>query len=135
MDNLAHPINNLILNPLLRSPLHFIASNSFMLVSTNDDSGKTYTALVSYKRNQDVITVVARKDRGWWKHLGGGAPITLRLGDQNLTGVAQVTKLDKGALFETVKWINPTLSAQQIADLLPELVVVEIRAFAAAVAA
>lgn len=134
MDNLAHPISNLFLNPLLRSPLHFIASSSFMLVSTSDTAGKTYNALVSYKRNQDSITVVARKDRDWWKHLGGGAPITLRLGGQNLNGMAQVTKLDKGSLFETVKWINPTLSAQQIADLLPELVVVEIRLATAAVA-
>ena len=136
MDNLAHPISNLFLKPLLRSPLHFIASNSMTLLSTNDNDGKTYTALVSYKRNQDSITVIARKERGWWKNLRGGAPITLRLGGQTLSGVADVARLDKGALFETVKWMHPTMPAEQVADMLPELVVVEIRlSVAAAVAA
>ena len=79
MDNLAHPISTLFLKPLLRSPLHFIASSNMMLVSTNDNNGKTYTALVSYKRNLDSITVIARKERGWWKHLRAGVPITFRL--------------------------------------------------------
>ncbi len=135
MDNLGNPISNLLLKPLLRSPLHFIASNSMMLLSLNDNDGKTYTALVNYKHNQDSITVIARKEHGWWKHLRGGAPISFRLGGQTLSGMAEVTKLDKGALFETVKWMYPDMPAQQIANMLPELVVLEVHVPVAAAVA
>jgi hypothetical protein len=123
------------MKPLLSSPLHFIASNSVMLLSINDGSGKTYTTPADYKRDQNSIIVLARKERGWWKNLRGGVSVTARICGQNLSGIADVAKLDKGALFETVKWMHPTMPAQQIADMLPELVVIQIHLAVATVTA
>lgn len=66
---------------ILRSPLHSLLSNNFMLVRvTGRKSGKVYTTPVNYHRAGEALQVISTRDRTWWRNLRGeGAAATLRL--------------------------------------------------------
>ncbi len=78
---------NPIMTFLLRSPLHSLVSNSMMLISvTGRKSGRRVTLPVSYVRENDTLWVISSRNRQWWRNLLGGAPVTLRLAGQDITG-------------------------------------------------
>lgn len=61
---------------LLRSPLHGILSQSFMLISvTGRKSGRMISTPVNYVRDGKTLWVTSQRDRKWWRNLRGGAPI------------------------------------------------------------
>lgn len=72
---------NTLFAGILRSPLHSLLSNNFMLISvTGRKSGKVYTTPVNYHRSGDALQVISTRDRTWWRNLRGeGAAATLRL--------------------------------------------------------
>lgn len=73
---------------ILRSPAHGLVSEGMLLLSvTGRKSGKRYTLPIYYLRDGD--TVVMTTDSRWWKNLRGGAPVTLRIKGENMTGVGE----------------------------------------------
>jgi hypothetical protein len=71
---------NPIIKALLRSPLHFIASDSVMLLKyTGHRSGKRYSVPVSYARHENDLLVITQRRRKWWRSLVGGRPVEVRL--------------------------------------------------------
>ncbi|MBM5810458.1 MAG: nitroreductase family deazaflavin-dependent oxidoreductase [Gammaproteobacteria bacterium] len=73
-----------IINPtvrlLLRSPLHRFWSHSLMLITfTGRSSGRVYTTPVRYLRSGDAIWAFTSVENQWWRNLGNGAPVRLRL--------------------------------------------------------
>jgi len=65
---------------LLRSPAHGLLSGAFMLITvTGRKTGRRYTTPVNYVRDGDLLTVLSRRKRSWWRNVRGGAPVTLRL--------------------------------------------------------
>ena len=82
---------------VLRSPVHGMVSKSILLISfTGRKSGKTYTTPVSYSQSGDQVTIFTHA--AWWKNLGSGAPVTLRLRGQELRGLAEPVAVDKQAI-------------------------------------
>ena len=80
---------------LLRSPLHRFLSNDIMLITfTGRKSGKQFTTPINYFRQDD--TVLTTTDSPWWKNLRGGAPVTLRIKGQTLTGIAEAITDEEG---------------------------------------
>ena len=80
---------------LLRSPLHGFMSNSTMLLTyTGRKSGKTYTTPVNYVQDGETLLAVGSCEHSWWKSLRGGAPVTVRVRGQNMTGVGQAFEGD-----------------------------------------
>lgn len=78
----APPILFRVVNPvmaaILRSPLHWLVSDSLVLLTfTGRRSGREYTTPVGYRRLDDQLVVFAHSD--WWRNLRGGASVTLRL--------------------------------------------------------
>ncbi|MFN8497570.1 MAG: nitroreductase/quinone reductase family protein [Anaerolineae bacterium] len=71
---------------VLRSPLHGLAGRSLLITVTGRKSGAQYTLPVNYTRSGDVITILSRRERTWWRNLCGGAPVTLRLDGQDVKG-------------------------------------------------
>ena len=91
------PILNRIMRALLRSPLHFVASRSVMLITfTGRKSGRGYTTPISYAREGDLVT--AFTGARWWKNLSGGAPVTLSIKNREYQGQADVVAEDKEAV-------------------------------------
>lgn len=73
-------IINPVMRILLRSPLHFIASESLLLMSyTGRRSGRRYTTPLRYVRDGDTIRCFTSKDTKWWRNLEDGAQVVLRI--------------------------------------------------------
>ena len=61
---------------ILRSPLHGLMSNRFLLLSfAGRKSGRQYTTPVAYLSEGDAFLMTT--DSPWWKNLRGGAPVTM----------------------------------------------------------
>ncbi len=81
-------LSNSMMALLLRSPLHGVLSNNFMLITvTGRRSGRPITTPVNYVRDGVDLLIVSWRDRVWWKNLRGGAPVTVRLQGNTHKGV------------------------------------------------
>jgi len=77
-----------VINPtvrfLLRSPIHWLWSESLMLIRlTGRRTQRVYTIPVRYLKNGDAVWAFTSLETKWWKNLRGGARVTLRIrGDE-----------------------------------------------------
>jgi len=91
------PFVNQVMKFVLRSPMHGMVSQTVLLVTfTRRKSGKTYTTPVSYSQHDDRVTIFTHAV--WWKNLGSGAQVTLRIRGQELQGLAEPVVKDKQAI-------------------------------------
>jgi deazaflavin-dependent oxidoreductase (nitroreductase family) len=90
MRKIMNRMSNAVIKPLLRSPLHSLASGSLMLITfTGRKSGRTYTTPVAYHQPDDhTVILFTQRERIWWKNLIGGAQVTLRLRGRDIQGTA-----------------------------------------------
>jgi deazaflavin-dependent oxidoreductase (nitroreductase family) len=127
MRNLFNRISNLFMKPLLRSPLHFLASGSVVLLSfTGHKSGKLYTTPVEYRQDWNTLTILTRTERKWWRNLKGGVPVTVRLRGRDVSATADIISLDEAALRDTIQEMYPRMSASRTAELASVCVLVRI---------
>lgn len=114
-------IVNPILGLLLRSPLHFLASDDFVLLTvTGRRSGREYTFPVAYEQRNGTITITSF-GTNWWKNLrDGGQAVTVHLRGERRTGHAELTEDDR-AVAEYVRGYldrhGPNAAAQVGLDL------------------
>lgn len=86
-------IQNPLMKWLLASPLHFLTSKWYMLMSvTGRKTGNIYTTPVQYKQTAHRLTVISSKDYQWWKNLRGGAEVEVNLQGQPHSGYATVSE-------------------------------------------
>lgn len=86
-------IQNPFMKWLLHSPLHFLVSKWYMLISvTGKKTGHLYTTPVQYKQLAHRVTIISSKDYLWWKNLRGGAEVQLHLQGQPHPGYAKVSE-------------------------------------------
>jgi muconolactone delta-isomerase len=77
-----------IINPvmrfLLRSPLHFLLSNSLMLITfTGRKSGRKFTTPVRYIQTDDRVRCFTAAENQWWRNLRSGARVSLLIKRQS----------------------------------------------------
>lgn len=96
---LFHMILNPLMTLLLRSPLHFLVSDSLMLFTfTGRKSGREYTTPVGYHEIDEEFVVFTHSD--WWKNLKGGAEVKLRIaGDRRIGHASPIRDPDRVADF------------------------------------
>lgn len=92
-----------IINPamrlLLRSPLHFLVSDSLLLITYEGrKTGRRYTTPLRYVREGEVIRCFTSGSTYWWRNLQGGREVSLRIGGQDGRYFAQIVKDDKQTL-------------------------------------
>ena len=81
---------NPIMRELLNSPMHFLVSQSMMLMTYQGrKSGKTYSVPMSYLENGEALYTISSRDRVWWRNLRGGASVTLRVRGADLQARAE----------------------------------------------
>ncbi|HVN53524.1 MAG TPA: nitroreductase/quinone reductase family protein [Anaerolineaceae bacterium] len=91
------PIVNQTMRFILRSPLHGLVSRNVLLITfTGRKSDKTYTTPVSYSEHGGQVYIFSHGT--WWKNLGSGAPVTLRIRGRDFQGVAEAVAEDQGAI-------------------------------------
>jgi hypothetical protein len=105
-------VTNVVVRFLLRSPLHFLLSNTLMLLTYRGrTSGKRYTNPVAYTRDGDVVTVFTY--RSWWKNVRGGAAVLVEINRHRMGGTAEAISDDKAAIATSLLVFlrkNPTLA-------------------------
>jgi len=74
-----------IINPLvtllLRSPAHFLLSDSLLLITfTGVKSGRSRTTPLRYVRDGETIRCFSSKNTRWWRNLRDGAKVELTIG-------------------------------------------------------
>lgn len=80
-----------VLNPIMKailgSPFHAMVSKQIMVITFNGKrSGKAYSTPVSYYReNGEVICFT---HGSWWKNIGSGAEVMLKIAGRDLRGYA-----------------------------------------------
>jgi uncharacterized protein YbjT (DUF2867 family) len=83
----AYDVVNPVMAALLRSPLHGLVSDSFVLITfTGRKSGDEYTTPVGYWVRDESVIVTTHSP--WWRNLQGGQPVILRLQGERRTGIA-----------------------------------------------
>jgi hypothetical protein len=102
-----------ILNPfaktILRSPLHGVMSRRLMLITfTGRRTGKQYTTPISYV--QQGKTLLLGVGGPWWRNLGGGAQVQVRLQGKTYTGHAEAWSDEASMIkaYHTILAKNPT---------------------------
>jgi deazaflavin-dependent oxidoreductase (nitroreductase family) len=100
-------LDNQLVKAILRSPLHGLVSGNIVLITvTGRKSGKAYTTPVRYWRQGDMLTIVSRWNRTWWRNVRGGSPVTLRLQGKEAKGWGMVTEDDQGVVTALAAYLQ-----------------------------
>jgi hypothetical protein len=76
---------------LLRSPLHGMMSGSTLLITlTGRKSGKLIVVPVNYWQEGSTLWTTSKRDRTWWRNLGGGANVAIRLRGRDFNGFGEL---------------------------------------------
>jgi deazaflavin-dependent oxidoreductase (nitroreductase family) len=84
---------NLFMIPILKSPLHFLISESTILITyRGKKSGKQYQVPVNYLAIKDRLLTTSFRHRIWWRNLRGGVGVTVRLKGKNYRARAEAVE-------------------------------------------
>ena len=105
-------------------------------------SGKRYTIPVSYQRDDNIVTVVTKRQRNWWRNFETPADVELRLAGREFTGKAEAKTDEIDALefmrdFLEKRPIDAKayglardqagrIASSEVAKILPHIVVIRI---------
>jgi deazaflavin-dependent oxidoreductase (nitroreductase family) len=90
---------NPIMKLILRSPLHAPISERIMIIRfTGRKSGRKYSTPVSYFRDGDRVVCFTHSP--WWKNIGDGAAVTVRIRGEEMQGHAVAIHGDVGCKSE-----------------------------------
>ena len=97
---------NQMLTAILFSPLYPLGGKSLLITVSGRKSGKAYTLPVNYSRVGDVVTIISRRGRTFWRNVRGGAPVTLHLDGRDVDGWATVTEDDPGMVAALTAYVG-----------------------------
>ena len=128
MTSFRNKMANMVMKPLLQSPLHFFASGGVMLITfTGKKSGKVYTTPVQYKQDGDTVRFLSTKERVWWRNLRGGVPVTLRIKGQDVEGIATPHEaMSEADLIVVLKSMYPRIKDEQAADFAQTMLLITV---------
>jgi hypothetical protein len=105
---------NPLMRWLLRSPLHRLFSESYVLITvTGRKTGREYVAPVSYAQDGSTLWLLTTASYLWWRNLRGGADVRLRLRGKDVRGWA-VPDEDEVTAREALRRIYPRIKPEQI---------------------
>lgn len=110
-----------------------------LLTFTGRRSGKTYTLPVSYHREGDIVTVVTKRARNWWRNFETPLEVGLRLAGRDYTGTAEAKTGEDDALEFMVDYLEKRpidakayglardeITREKVARILPHIVLIRI---------
>lgn len=119
---------NPIVTAVLRSPLHGLMSgNTLLLTYTGRKSGHSYTFPISYGRTGNRLWVISHRRKTWWKNVQGGAPVTVRIGNRNWPGYAEVIAANPTDMLDALLLVYRGIPRARAETLMPDMVLVQVR--------
>ena len=110
-----------------------------LLSFTGRKTGKHYTIPVSYQREDDIVTVITKRQRTWWHNFETPLEVELRLAGHNYAGKAEARSsgdetlefmtryLEKRPIDAKAYGLNKDeVTREKIARILPLIVVIRI---------
>ncbi len=92
---------NQVVRGLIGSPLHPLVSGRMALITvTGRRSGRRHTLPVGYQRKGETleIPVLWAERKLWWRNLGDGAPVVVRLRGADRGGTGRAEVADDGSV-------------------------------------
>ncbi|HEX2404506.1 MAG TPA: nitroreductase/quinone reductase family protein [Acidimicrobiia bacterium] len=110
-----------------------------LLTFTGRKTGKTYTIPVSYHRDGDVVTVVTKRARNWWRNFSAPHEVQVRLAGRTYNGQGVAGGSDEETLEFMTRYLEERpidakayglkkdeVTRDKIARILPHIVVIRI---------
>jgi len=110
-----------------------------LLTFNGRKTGKAYTIPVSYHREEDVVTVITKRQRNWWRNFETPTEVGLRLAGREYTGKAQIQTGDAENIEFMTEYVEKRpidakaygltkdeITRDRIATIVPKIVVIEI---------
>ncbi|HLF43882.1 MAG TPA: nitroreductase/quinone reductase family protein [Acidimicrobiia bacterium] len=110
-----------------------------LLTFSGRRSGKSYTVPVSYHREDDIVTVITKRQRKWWRNFETPAEVELRIAGRTYTGKAEAQTGDSEALEFMIDYLGKRpidakayglkrdeITREKVARILPHIVVIRI---------
>jgi hypothetical protein len=102
-------------------------------------TGKPYTIPVSYQREDDVVTIITKRQRNWWRNFESSKDVELRLAGRDYIGEAEIEPDDPDTLEFMVEYLEKRpidakayglakdeVTREKIARIIPHIVVIRV---------
>jgi hypothetical protein len=102
-------------------------------------TGKPYTIPVSYQREDDVVTIITKRQRNWWRNFESSKDVELRLAGREYIGEAEIEPDDPDTLEFMVEYLEKRpidakayglakdeVTREKIARIIPHIVVIRV---------
>lgn len=102
-------------------------------------TGRSYTIPVSYHREDDVVTIVTKRQRDWWHNFESPRQVDLRLAGRMYTGKARIETDEAEALNFMTEYLakrpidakayglaKDEVTENKIAQIIPHIVVIRV---------
>ena len=102
LNDLATPLNGLV-EALLRSPLHFVASKGLLVLSWEGrQSGRRFSIPLGYQEDGAEIFVLIskREEKRWWKNFRSSWPAELTVRGERRDVLGEVVPVGSPRFFE-----------------------------------
>ena len=123
-------------SPVLQS---MIGQGVALLSFKGHKTGKPYTIPVSYQREDDVVTIITKRQRKWWHNFESPKDVELRLAGRDYTGEAEIETDDSGTLELMIEYLEKRpidakayglakeeITREKIARIIPHVVVIRV---------
>jgi len=115
-----------------------------LLTFTGRHSGKTYTIPVSYHRENDIVTVITKRQRNWWRNFMEPTEVGLRLAGDTFVGAPEIVVDDHETLEFMIDYLEKRpvdakayglkpreFTRDDVAAIMPHIVVIRIHLMSA----
>jgi hypothetical protein len=122
--------------PVLQS---MIGQGVALLSFKGHKTGKPYTIPVSYQREDDVVTIITKRQRNWWRNFESSKDVELRLAGRDYIGEAEIEPDDPDTLEFMVEYLEKRpidakayglakdeVTREKIARIIPHIVVIRV---------
>jgi len=102
-------------------------------------TGKVYTIPVSYDRQDDIVTLITKRQRKWWHNFESPIEVELRLAGHTYTGKAEIQADDDDTLDFMTEYLKrrpidakaygltrDDITRRKIAKIIPHIVVIRV---------
>jgi deazaflavin-dependent oxidoreductase (nitroreductase family) len=110
-----------------------------LLSFTGRKTGKPYTIPVSYHREDDIVTVITKRARNWWRNFETTHEVEIRLAGRNYPGKAEIKTGDQEVLEFMLDFLDKRpidakayglardeITREKVARIVPHIVLIRI---------
>ena len=111
-----------------------------LLTFTGRKTGKTYTIPVSYHREDDIVTVITKRVRSWWRNFETPHEVEIRLAGRDYAGKAEAKTGEESDVLEyMIDYLEKRpidakayglarneITREKVARILPHIVLIRI---------